>query len=135
MSLRNALHEFRRAATTKKFSRAVLKNSGPGVVMSNEVLQRIVDCAHWHKIESPEQLEKETRWAGAAEFGEEVIILINEHCPRPAAPDDDTSAPLGVHNENQATSSTAAKKSRKCSKCDAADHIGIFPLCFRLYGF
>ncbi|KAF8135271.1 hypothetical protein K438DRAFT_1493035, partial [Mycena galopus ATCC 62051] len=85
MDLRDALHQFRRGATIRKFSLAVPKNSGPGVVMSNEVLQRIVDCAHRHKIESTEQLEKETHWAGAAEFGEEVIALINEHCPPPPA--------------------------------------------------
>ncbi|KAJ7308702.1 hypothetical protein DFH08DRAFT_629885, partial [Mycena albidolilacea] len=76
MNLSNVLHKFRQAATIKKFSHAVLKNSGPDVVMSNEMLQHIVDCVHFHKIELREQLEKETHWAGAAEFGDEVITLV-----------------------------------------------------------
>jgi ATP-dependent DNA helicase RecQ len=113
MNLRDALHEFRRNATVKKFSRAILKNSGPGVVMSNEILQRIVDCAHFHKIESREQLERETRWAGAGEFGDEIVDLIGKHRPK--------SPPTA--DEGDASSSSRLVKSRKCSKCGALDHI------------
>lgn len=116
MTLRDALHEFRRDATVKKFSRAVLKNSGPGVVMSNEILQRIVDCAHFHKIESREQLERETRWAGAGEFGDEIVDLIGKHRPKPPPTADE-------FNEGDASSSSRVVKSRKCSKCGALDHI------------
>ncbi|KAJ7825137.1 hypothetical protein B0H14DRAFT_2596792 [Mycena olivaceomarginata] len=96
MNLSNVLHEFRRVATIKKFSCAVLKNSGPGVVMSNEMLQHIVDCVHFHKIELREQLEKETHWAGAAEFGDEVITLVQEHCPRLPAPVESDSTPTTI---------------------------------------
>ncbi|KAF8192846.1 P-loop containing nucleoside triphosphate hydrolase protein [Mycena galopus ATCC 62051] len=124
--LRDALHEFRKTATIEKFSKAVLKNSGPGVLMSNEVLQRIVDCAHLHKIESTEQLLKETRWAGAVEFGTEIIDLINEHCPRPAAAAESDSPPFSFHGEN-GVASLKAVKSRKCSKCNATDHIVHLP--------
>ncbi|KAJ7800013.1 hypothetical protein B0H13DRAFT_2390679 [Mycena leptocephala] len=126
MQLRDALHEFRRAATVMKFSRAVLKNSGPGVVMSNEVLQRIVDCAHWHKIDSTEQLERETRWAGVPDFGAKVVALINEHCPKPAVPAEPDSTPFAVRDDNGINISAPGKlvKSRKCSKCNAPDHIG-----------
>lgn len=116
MNLRDALHEFRRDATVKKFSRAVLKNSGPGVVMSNEILQRVVDCAHFHKIESREQLERETRWAGAGEFGDEIVDLISKHRPKPPPTADEL-------NEGDSSSSSRVVKSRKCSKCGALDHI------------
>ncbi|KAJ6570683.1 P-loop containing nucleoside triphosphate hydrolase protein [Mycena sp. CBHHK59/15] len=118
MDLRDALHQFRRTATETKFSRAVLKNSGPGLVMSNEVLQRIVDCAHVYKIQSIEQLARETRWAGATEFGFEVVALINEHRPVPTPPILLTSTPLSVRDEN-----TPSTNSRKCSKCKATGHI------------
>ncbi|KAF7371520.1 P-loop containing nucleoside triphosphate hydrolase protein [Mycena venus] len=131
MNLRDALHEFRRAATIKKFSRAVLKNSGPGVVMSNEMLQRIVDCAHFYKIESREQLDKETRWAGTTEFGDEVITLIQEHCPKPLAPVESDSTPLAARNDNTVASSATTKvvKPRKCSKCGSSGHIASNKKC------
>ncbi|KAK7015396.1 P-loop containing nucleoside triphosphate hydrolase protein, partial [Favolaschia claudopus] len=128
MKLRNALHEFRRDATRRKFSRAVLKNSGPGVVMSNEVLQRIVDCAHWYKIQTLEHLEKETRWAGAAEFGADVLALIDMYSPRPVPPEPE-STPLATHDSNGASSSVRTLRSRKCSKCGALDHIASNKKC------
>jgi hypothetical protein len=94
------------------------------------MLQRIVDCAHFHKIESREQLEKETRWAGAAELGDEVIALVQEHCPRPPAPVESDPTPLAVRNDNAVASSATVKviKARKCSKCGSSGHIGMSPL-------
>ncbi|KAJ7733400.1 P-loop containing nucleoside triphosphate hydrolase protein [Mycena maculata] len=125
MKLRDVLHAFRRTATTTKFGRVVLKNSGPGVVMSNEVLQRIVDCAHFHKIQSTEQLARETRWAGAGEFGEAVVALIKEHRPALEEPQAAllTTAPLGSHTTNIETSIGRSVQLRKCSKCHSAGHI------------
>jgi hypothetical protein len=134
MNLRDVLHEFRRGATTTKFGRVVLKNSGPGVVMSNEVLQRIVDCAHFYKIQSTEQLARETRWAGAGEFGEAVIALIKEHRPAPEEPLPAlvTTTPLGPRTTNTETSVGRSVQLRKCSKCHTAGHIGIlfFLFCY-----
>ncbi|KAJ7182546.1 hypothetical protein C8R43DRAFT_829069, partial [Mycena crocata] len=76
MNLRDVLHGFRCTTTVPKFGCIVLKNSGPSIVMSNEVLQRIIDCAHFFKISSTEQLARETQWAGVTEFGTEVVDLI-----------------------------------------------------------
>ncbi|KAJ7231791.1 P-loop containing nucleoside triphosphate hydrolase protein [Mycena rebaudengoi] len=123
MTLRDALHGFRLAATIAKFGHAVLKNNGPGMVLSNEVLQRIVDCAHQYKIQSTEQLMKETRWAGTGEFGAEVLELINIHRPIPKAPDPPAAAPLVARDDNiLATPSLKPFQGRKCSKCGVAGH-------------
>ncbi|KAJ7852518.1 hypothetical protein B0H14DRAFT_2444663 [Mycena olivaceomarginata] len=129
MKLRDALHRFRRDATTTKFGRIVLKNSGPGVVMSNEVLQRLVDCAHYYKIQSTEQLARETRWAGAGEFGEAVVALIKEHRPAPEEPPAALAitTPLGPHTKDTETSTGRSLQVRKCSKCHSVDHIEEVP--------
>ncbi|KAF7338859.1 p-loop containing nucleoside triphosphate hydrolase protein [Mycena sanguinolenta] len=124
MNLRDALHAFRRAATITKYSRAVLRDSGPGVVMSNEILERIVDCAHHFKIQSVEQLTRETRWAFASEFGMAVVDLIKEHRPWPEPPPaPETSTPLAPRNNNDETPTGRSIQVRKCSKCQASDHI------------
>lgn len=126
MKLRDALHEFRRSATVTKYSRAVLKDSGPGVVMSNEVLQRIVDCAHHFKIQSTDQLLRETRWAGTTEFGIAVVVLIKEHRPMPEPPAPPTpSTPLAARTNNNETPAVRSVQLRKCSKCRAPGHIGM----------
>ncbi|KAJ7721901.1 P-loop containing nucleoside triphosphate hydrolase protein [Mycena metata] len=127
MKLRDVLHQFRRDKTTTKFGRIVLKNSGPGMVMSNEVLQRIVDCAHFHKIRSTEQLARETRWASAGEFGAEVLALILEHRPPPveappAPPVLVTVTPLGPSATNAETTGRSVRV-RKCNKCRTPGHI------------
>jgi ATP-dependent DNA helicase RecQ len=129
MNLRDALHMFRRQTTQTLFGLACLKNNGPGIFMSNEVLQRIVDCAHEYKIDTREDLAKETRWTGVHDHSTTVITLIKAHRPKPLPPPLLTSTPLcsqpGTLNQfpprtplNQRT-----VKSRKCSKCGSHNHI------------
>jgi hypothetical protein len=57
MELRNALNEFREKETIKKFGLSRLKNSGPGLIMPDAVLKRIVDCAHMQKIGNKDDLQ------------------------------------------------------------------------------
>ncbi|KAJ7626573.1 P-loop containing nucleoside triphosphate hydrolase protein [Mycena polygramma] len=123
MNLRDALHDFRRQATlARPNGRAILKNSGPGAVMSNEVLTRIMDCAHFFKIGSTEQLSRETR--PAAEYGVAVLDLIRLHRPIPEAPLPPPPTPLTARSNNENAPETPLIRSRKCGKCGATDHIG-----------
>lgn len=48
VELRAALHTFRKARTLELYGRARLRNLGPGIVMGDDVLQRIIDCAHFY---------------------------------------------------------------------------------------
>ena len=68
MNLRNALHEFRKEKTIEKFGCACLRDTGPGIIMADDVLFRILDCAHFNVIETPEQLAKETRWSRVSDY-------------------------------------------------------------------
>ncbi|KAF8150233.1 P-loop containing nucleoside triphosphate hydrolase protein [Crassisporium funariophilum] len=136
LSLRNALHTFRRNTTITKFGRATLMDMGPGVIMSDAVLRRIVDCTHDHKIDSLASLSKETRWLNAQAYSDEVIMLINKHCPKPAPPPLLVSTPLqsmqlpasaALPLENSASSTT--QKTRKCGKCGSTSHIASNKIC------
>ena len=51
--------------------------------MSNEVINRIVGCAHYHKITTVDDLLKETDWLRerVSEYGEDILSLIRQHCP------------------------------------------------------
>lgn len=79
LKFRAALHSFRREQTVKLYGLAHLKNLGPGAIMGDETLKRIVDCARAHKIRCLESLARETKWNRTSELGEHVLCLIAEY--------------------------------------------------------
>jgi hypothetical protein len=128
--LRKALHEFRKRRTISKFGTPCLINTGPGIIMPNDILQRIVDCAHHHKIKTTGDLAKETRWSRVEEFGAEVLEIITSHSPTPPS-----SVLWPIHTPNQLPSSSNTTKlaKRTCSRCNSSDHIGKFALLLSLF--
>ncbi|KAJ7710453.1 hypothetical protein B0H17DRAFT_914615, partial [Mycena rosella] len=127
-ALRDDLHAFRKTRTIDLRGRAYFRNFGPGYIMPDDVLQCIVDCAHFHKILTAAQLLKETRWHRVSEDGEHLLALIRQHHPAPPPPPPPTDAsatPLGTVNSNiprPRTSSTPT--TRRCGKCGIVGHIG-----------
>ncbi|KZP14844.1 P-loop containing nucleoside triphosphate hydrolase protein [Athelia psychrophila] len=69
MELRKALHQFRKDETIKVFNLVTLKNIGPSIILSNALLDRIVDCAHVRKISTIDHLKHETQWNRADACG------------------------------------------------------------------
>jgi len=58
--LHTALQDWCDEKTEKEFGRAHLLDLGGMLVMSNTILDRIVDCAHHFKIDTKEDLARET---------------------------------------------------------------------------
>jgi hypothetical protein len=128
MNLRDALHNFRKEQTIARFGHACLRNTGPGIIMADDVLQRIIDCAHFHLIESPQQLLKETRWSRVDQYGEEIVSLIVSHCPKPAPVAMLTTTPLrpiSTNSQPQAPTALPVKTiaPRQCGVCKQLGHI------------
>jgi hypothetical protein len=125
MDLRNALHDFRKQRTIDKFGLPALKNNGPGMIMTNQTLQRIIDCAHCGKITDSDELAKETHWTRAGEYGKEILSLIKAH-QQPLTPSTaDSLAPVSATTSNhQPDVPMKTTKKRVCSKCQGIDHIG-----------
>lgn len=131
LSLRDALHVFRRETTTSRFGWATLSDMGPSIIMSDAILQRIVDCAHDFKIDSVQSLIKETRWLNAQMHGTEVISLIQRHCPKPIPVPLFSSTPLRpmqppslpLHGLSTANL-VPIKHIQRCGKCGATTHNG-----------
>lgn len=74
---RTALNDYRREKTVQIFSRAHLYNLGPGAIMGDDILKRIVDCARAQKLDSLDALKKETKWSRADELGNGVLELVS----------------------------------------------------------
>ncbi|KAF9234054.1 hypothetical protein BU15DRAFT_8658, partial [Melanogaster broomeanus] len=65
--------------TAASFGWAALNDHGPSLLMTNALLDRIIDCAHHHKIHTIQDLKKETSWTNSKKYGEEVVAIIRQH--------------------------------------------------------
>ncbi|KAG1894466.1 P-loop containing nucleoside triphosphate hydrolase protein [Suillus fuscotomentosus] len=125
---------------------------GPQMIMSNKILNCIVDLAHYHKILSTTSLFEQTSWCYSSEYGQSVLDIILTCIPLPivqppAPPAVIIPPPLGLSSSTnqQPTASTSAtkgvmlpsKRSRKCRACGSTDHIGthcsLCPLSYRTH--
>ncbi|KAI5982404.1 P-loop containing nucleoside triphosphate hydrolase protein [Pisolithus albus] len=85
-TLQNALDEWREQTTSAVYGWHHLNDIGPSIVMCNTTLGRIVNCAHHHKINSIQDLRRETAWPDADRYGGEVLSLIQRHAVPLASP-------------------------------------------------
>lgn len=74
---------------------AYLNDLGLSLIISNLTLDRIIDCAHYYKLNSIHDLKKETGWTDANKFGAEIVVLIQRHALPVASPF--ASIPLRLH--------------------------------------
>ncbi|KAG2100864.1 hypothetical protein BD769DRAFT_1312260, partial [Suillus cothurnatus] len=124
LKLTDALDDWREEATIKLYGHAHLHDLGPGLIMPNSILDRIVECAHFLKIKSTADLVKETRWSGANKHGDEIIALIHQIRPLPTPL---TSAPLQPRTTSSNANASAsvprnAKRKMRCSACGEEGH-------------
>lgn len=70
----------------EQYGQAVVFSLGPGIIMGTNVRDRIVDCAHFNKIRTIPDLEKETKWELASEYGMAILDIIRKHYPPPPLP-------------------------------------------------
>ncbi|KAH7917215.1 hypothetical protein BV22DRAFT_1026812 [Leucogyrophana mollusca] len=135
-SLLDALEDWRETKTAQLFGHAHLHDLGPGLVMTDSVVDRIVNCAHHHKIKTASDLKKETRWIYTDKYGDEVVTLILRLAPLPVPQAPLVSTPLQPCRAayNVASSSntpartpstpTPAAKPRKKTRCGACGEEG-----------
>ena len=76
LSLYKALNSWRQRHAAKVYGEGAARDYGPSLVLPNVILDRIVDCAHWHKLNTADDLERETDWYHASDYGSEVIDII-----------------------------------------------------------
>jgi hypothetical protein len=81
IELSDNLHDFQKKQTVIKFGHLALKNNGLGMFMSKAILQSIVDCTQYGKIQTIEDLAKETRWPHSSEYGGDVLAMIQSCTP------------------------------------------------------
>lgn len=149
IALRVALNTWRQTKTVMVYGLSPLRDMGPSVIMTNDVLQRIIDCAHHHKINTSEELRRETGWAKAEQYSTEVLEIIKAHTVTVTVP---LASPfsvvplrpktsLSINTASTTIPSTSAsgetssshpnllpKCRNKCGACGLEGHNGLFHL-------
>ncbi|KAI0045263.1 hypothetical protein FA95DRAFT_1461024, partial [Auriscalpium vulgare] len=74
--LKASLLEWRSQRAQEIFGAVHYKNFGPNLFMPATIVQRIVDCAHSHKLATCSDLFRQTKWHQAHQHGDELLRLI-----------------------------------------------------------
>ena len=131
---------------------------GPQIVMSNKILDRIVDLAHYFKITTPTSLLQQTGWCYSLDYGGEIIAIIKARIPFPTPQPPATTRPVEPHTGQvlgttssavntitakvpasagtlEGESSTTGKRraTRKCRACGSTLHIGMYSASILFY--
>ena len=126
--LRLALHDYRQRKTADKYGLPALYDIGPSLYMTNEVLDRITDCAHFNKIENGEDLRRQTRWTWANEDVDEMLEIIRRFPRTSSAAPLTTTKPLQPRSAPPQAlllgSPVPTKRRNRCSSCKQEGHIG-----------
>ncbi|KAF8233808.1 hypothetical protein L208DRAFT_1265278, partial [Tricholoma matsutake] len=71
-----ALDDWWEKATATQYGWAHLHDLGPTLIIPNEVLNCIIDCAHYCKINLTSELKNKTQWDEIEQCGDEVLEII-----------------------------------------------------------
>lgn len=131
-SLKTALFDWRHHHAVVKFGNLVVRRLGAKLLISDEIIERLVTCAHSEiRLSTVEHLITETKWRKdwAEEFGESLLKVIHSHFPQLKAlaiatptSDTGTAQPDVIQSADQ----NNGKRKYRCSKCKGEGHIGVF---------
>ncbi|CDO68570.1 hypothetical protein BN946_scf184996.g1, partial [Trametes cinnabarina] len=118
---RAALHKFRRAETLKTYGRPILNTLGPGLIMGNETLTRISDCARARKLNSLEDLQRESKWHLSQKLGARVLELIVRFYP-PQEPGGPLTSSIRANQHPSDGQGPRQMAPRRCGVCSQLGH-------------
>ncbi|KAH9942663.1 P-loop containing nucleoside triphosphate hydrolase protein [Amylocystis lapponica] len=122
VKLTDALLKWRLEQAPLKFNTPSRRDFGPDLLLPNEILTRIVDCAHYKKIINVESLKRETQWRldWADEFGSSIMSLIASVLPPPPPATLDSQARLPNNDSRHASVPISGKRSTAADGSSAA---------------
>jgi hypothetical protein len=117
----SVLFTWRDATAVQEYGEAWVQLNGPEVFMLDDVVLRIVDCAHAGKPHFAQDLHHETKWDldSITDHWPHIESLIKAHWPDPA-PNAEPAPPSEPAQVNAPMNTTVAK--RKCGACGREGH-------------
>ncbi|TDL14194.1 P-loop containing nucleoside triphosphate hydrolase protein [Rickenella mellea] len=102
---------------------------GPDIFLPETVVHRIINCAHYGKIENPEDVFRETRWSGSEQYSKAILGILRAARPLPALTPVFASTPsapfaslTSALNRGQQESPTPTRRPIQCSACKQLGH-------------
>ena len=100
---------------------------GPYILLPDELIDRIVDCAHAGKLTSVQDNRDQTQWTWADRHSNVILLLIVQHCtplPEEVIGPTDNNRPLEMPAHVTLADLTASIQQgvRKCSACRGHGH-------------
>ena len=95
LQLQIDLFDWRDDKAIIKFPPAHVEDFGGGLLLSDQHIQRILQCASCYKLLNVEALLKETHWRKdwGDELGESLLSVIHKHYPPPSISTEPTAGP------------------------------------------
>ncbi|KAK7692968.1 hypothetical protein QCA50_004609 [Cerrena zonata] len=133
-SFQLALFEWREEKALEKLGVFDYEEYGVVLFMSDEILQRLIDCFHYRKLSTLDSIKKETRWRNDLidTYGPSILALVHkEEATLLASSSDQVSGPSVQPSASSSTpqsslntplSGTKPTKSRVCSACKQPGH-------------
>lgn len=124
-NLKEGLRVWRREQATAILGQQKVRKWGAILFMSDEIVQRIVDCAHGGKISTAEHIAKETQWRRdyVDRCAVSLLALIALHAPQPPPPAAPASKVLAALSANDpGIGAGPAKRVLRCGACKELGH-------------
>lgn len=114
-NLQKALFDWRDEQVAAKFDPSVIETFGSALILSDEIILRIVDCAHASKLSTIPHLIKETGWREdwANELGDSLLSVVHQHHP---------TVQVAVGHGFEASTGTRKRGLVTCSACGTKGH-------------
>jgi hypothetical protein len=125
-NLKTAIFDWWRRHAIEKFGNLVVRRLGAKLLISDEIVERLIACAHSQtRLSTIEHLITETKWRRdwAEELGESLLKIVHSHFPQLAIATS-TSEADAIQLPDQNVNS--GKRKSRCSKCKAEGHISMF---------
>ncbi|KAJ3490738.1 hypothetical protein NLI96_g1233 [Meripilus lineatus] len=99
-ALSDSLKAWRNAVALARYGPDLARMPGiASYVLSDHSLERIVDCAHFHRLQSPVDLLVETQWMEAIAMADDILGLVNAiyyPTPPPSSSEIDQDGPVST---------------------------------------
>ncbi|KAI5986455.1 hypothetical protein EDC04DRAFT_2553148, partial [Pisolithus marmoratus] len=133
LALCDTLEDWREAKAVAKLGSACIMDFGAGFILPSPMIDHIIDSAHHLKLQTINDLRKETHWLGVGLYGTEVLAIVHQIIPQPSdmpalirMPIPACSA-LQPHPQVQspavvASTFTSEVRKSRCSACGLSGH-------------
>ncbi|PPQ76589.1 hypothetical protein CVT26_012794 [Gymnopilus dilepis] len=102
---------------------------GPQLILSDEILDRIVQLGHKQKLPDVDALADQTSWRYTRQYGQDVLSVVHSFYPPPTSTLPDPPINNDIHLSSNSDASRRIRAPAKCTACGNLGHISSNQFC------